>query len=112
MREPIASGGYWVRRMRHMFVQSVKNDSERRVFFFREHPNFEIKIEKSVWSSGESAVLVINIALFKTYSRHSVLSLGKILYGTFPCLVVLTSSSKFRSYLYKTKKPNYQILTA
>ena len=29
---------------------------------------------------------------FKTYLRHSVVSLGKTLYGTFPCLVVLTSS--------------------
>ena len=31
---------------------------------------------------------------FKTYSRHSVASLGKTLYGTFPCLVVLASSYK------------------
>ena len=36
----------------------------------------------------------------KTHSRHSVVSLGKTLYGTFPCLVVLASSSKLQSYLY------------
>ena len=39
-------------------------------------------------------------SLFKTHLRHSVVSLGKILYGTFPCLVVLASSSKLHSYLY------------
>ena len=32
---------------------------------------------------------------FKTHSRHSVVSLEKTLYGTFPCLVVSASSSKF-----------------
>ena len=32
--------------------------------------------------------------------RHSVVSLGKTLYGTFPCLVILTNSSKLQSYLY------------
>ena len=37
--------------------------------------------------------------------HHSVVSSGKTLYGTFPCLVVLASSSKFYSCLYKTKKP-------
>ena len=37
---------------------------------------------------------------FKTLSHHSVVSLGKTLYGTFPCLVVLASSSKLQSYLY------------
>ena len=37
---------------------------------------------------------------FKTYSRYYVVSLGKTLYATFPCLVVLTSSSKFQSYPY------------
>ena len=37
---------------------------------------------------------------FETHSRHSVVSLGKTLYGTFPCLVVLASSSKLQSYLY------------
>ena len=36
----------------------------------------------------------------KTHSRHSVVSLGKTLYGTFPCLVDLASSSKLKSYLY------------
>ena len=33
---------------------------------------------------------------FKTHLRHSVVFLGKTLYGTFPCLVVLTSSSKLQ----------------
>ena len=37
----------------------------------------------------------------KTHLRHSVVSLGKTLYGTFPCLVILTSSSKLQSYLYQ-----------
>ena len=37
---------------------------------------------------------------FKTYSRYYVVSLGKTLYATFPCLVVLASSSKFQSYPY------------
>ena len=37
----------------------------------------------------------------ETHLRHSVVSLGKTLYGTFPCLVVLTSSSKLQSYLYQ-----------
>ena len=33
---------------------------------------------------------------------HAILlSLGKILYGAFPCLVVLASSSKLQSYLYQ-----------
>ena len=36
--------------------------------------------------------------------RHSVESLGKTLYGTFFCLMVLASSSKFQSFFYKTKK--------
>ena len=39
---------------------------------------------------------------FKTYSRHSVVSSEKTLYGTFPCLMVLASSSKFQSYFYET----------
>ena len=30
---------------------------------------------------------------FKTHRRHSVVSLGKTLYSTFPCLVILASSS-------------------
>ena len=46
------------------------------------------------------AVLMINMAQFKTYMCHSVVSLRKTLHGTFPCLVVLASSSKFQSYLY------------
>ena len=37
---------------------------------------------------------------FKIYSRHSVASLKKTLYGTFPCLMVLASRSKLKSYLY------------
>ena len=32
---------------------------------------------------------------FKTYLRHSFVSLGKTLYGIFPCLAVLASSFKF-----------------
>ena len=48
------------------------------------------------------AVLMINMAWFKIHLCHSVGSLGKTLYGIFPCLVVLASSSKFQSYLYKT----------
>ena len=32
----------------------------------------------------------------KTHLHHSVVFLGKTLYGTFPCLVVLTSSSKLQ----------------
>ena len=36
----------------------------------------------------------------KSHSRHSVVSLGNTLYGTFPCLVVLASNFKFQSYLY------------
>ena len=38
---------------------------------------------------------------FKTYSRYSVVSLGKTPYGSFSCLAVC---SKFHLYLYKTKK--------
>ena len=37
---------------------------------------------------------------FKTYSRYSIVSLGNTLYATFPCLVVLATSSKFQSYPY------------
>ena len=43
---------------------------------------------------------------FKAYSRHSVVSLRKILHGTFSCLAFLASSSKLQSYLYETKKQN------
>ena len=32
----------------------------------------------------------------KTHSHHSVVSLGKTLYDTLPCLVVLASSSKLQ----------------
>ena len=39
---------------------------------------------------------------FKTYSHHSVVSLGKTLNGTLPCLVILASSSKLKSYLYQS----------
>ena len=39
---------------------------------------------------------------FKTHSRHSVVFLRKTLYGTFPCLlVILASSSKLQTYLFK-----------
>ena len=37
---------------------------------------------------------------FKTYLPHSVVSLVKTLYGTFPRLMASTSSFKFQSYLY------------
>ena len=37
---------------------------------------------------------------FKTHSPHSVVFFGKTLYDTFPCVVVLASSSKLQSYLY------------
>ena len=30
-------------------------------------------------------------------------------YDTFPCLVVLASSSKFQSYVYKTKMPKKKL---
>ena len=43
------------------------------------------------------------LTLFRKYSiesRYSVVSLGKTLYGTFPCLVVLANSSKLHSHLY------------
>ena len=56
--------------------------------------------------------------MFKTCSRRSVAYLGKTLYGIFPCLEILASSSKFQLYLYKTKKsklkkfqPDSNILT-
>ena len=38
---------------------------------------------------------------FETHSCHSVVSLGKTLYGTLPCLVVLASSSTFSTSLWK-----------
>ena len=40
----------------------------------------------------------------KAYSRYSVMCLGRTLYGALPCLVVVASSLKFQSYLYKIKK--------
>ena len=44
---------------------------------------------------------------FKTYSLHSVVFLGKIVYGTFLYLSVSTNTSKIQSYLNKnTEKPN------
>ena len=40
----------------------------------------------AAWCSGYRVVIVIIMVLVKTYSSHSVVSLGKILYGTFLCL--------------------------
>ena len=66
----------------------------------------------AAWLNFKSALIVINMLC------HSVVSLGKILYGNFSGLVVLISSSKFQSYLYKTKKkkkkiqPNNNILAS
>ena len=53
--------------------------------------NIEIKKKKmfAARSSSKSTVIVIGM----------VMSLGKTLYGTFPCLVVLASNSKFQLYL-------------
>ena len=42
----------------------------------------------------------------KFFETPGTVFLGKTLYGTFPCLAVLASSSKFYSYLYKTKNLN------
>ena len=39
-----------------------------------------------------------------TLAIYSFIFLEKTLHGIFPYLAVLTSSSKFQSYLYKTKK--------
>ena len=46
---------------------------------------------------------------FQTCLCHSVTFLGKTFYGAFPWLAVLESSSKFQSYLYKTKNSNKKI---
>ena len=51
----------------------------------------------AVWSSGKARCLSSTWSRFKTHSGHSVVSFGKTLYGTFPSLVVLESSSKFHS---------------
>ena len=50
----------------------------------------DIKQDMYTWST------VSTWSRFKTHLRHSVVFLGKTLYGVFPCLVVLTSSSKLQ----------------
>ena len=64
---------------------------------------FSHRVLDRAWSSSKS---VLKWFSFKAYSRHSAVFLGKTFYGTFPCLVVLASTSKFLSYLYKAKKTN------
>ena len=62
--------------------------------------------KRKYWQHGgvvNSPVFVITWSRFKTFLRHSVLSVGKTLYSTFSYLVVWASSSKFQSYLYKIK---------
>ena len=49
---------------------------------------------------------MIGLVSVQRHSRHSVVSLGKTLCGTFLCLVVLASSSSFQSYFNKTNKKN------
>ena len=71
------------------------------------HPELLLLITISSKSSCQQCGQVVKApgsrstqSRFKTHSCHSVVSLGKTLYGTFPCLVVLASSSKLQSYLY------------
>ena len=53
-----------------------------------------------------STVTMITGFCFKTCAILLCHVLEKTLYVTFPCLVVLESSSKFQSYFYKTKNRN------
>ena len=49
---------------------------------------------------------------FGIYLRHSVVSLGKTLYGTFPCLVVLANSYKFQLHLYEISSGQQYLASA
>ena len=51
----------------------------------------------------KSAVVMINIVLVQNLLGLFCCVLGT-LYRTFPCFVILASSSKYHLYLYKTKK--------
>ena len=50
----------------------------------------------------KSAVIVIDIVSVQNLLRHSVVSFGKTLYGTFSSLTFFANSSKFQSYFYKS----------
>ena len=63
--------------------------------------------KSAAWSSGESAMVVIDMSWFKTYSCHSFGSLKKTLYSTFPSLEVLASSFSHISTKLKKKIKNY-----
>ena len=52
----------------------------------------------------ESAVIVIDMISVQTLLTLFSCVLGKTLFSIFPCLAVLVKSSKFQSYIYKTKK--------
>ena len=47
---------------------------------------------------------------FKTYSHHSVVSFGKTLYDTFPCLAVLAAPNS--SYISMKFQPESNILAS
>ena len=58
-------------------------------------------------SSSQSAMIVIDMVLVQKFTCAILLCpWKKTLYGTFLGLVILASSFKFQSYLYKTKKQN------
>ena len=77
------------------------NDMENKV-----NHNSEGRVVKAClhsWQRGrvvKAPCLQLTWPRLKTHSHYSAVSLGKTLYGIFPCLVVLASSSKFQSYLY------------
>ena len=54
----------------------------------------------AVWSSGWSAVLMINMVSVQNPLAPFCCVLGKATLWHFPCLVVLASISKFQLYLY------------
>ena len=55
---------------------------------------------------------VMDTVAVQNHQRHSVVFLIKTLYGTFSCVGVLASSSKFQSYLIKKLKPDSNILVS
>ena len=83
--------------MTHVFFAlNARNQIERRKIFIGD-------VEVEMFIDSGATCNILDRQLWEFLKKNSVVFLGKTLYDTFPCLVVLTSSSKLKADMISTK---------